>query len=282
MLVSSLVSSLQPQHARNTSRAADSSAAAQLPCHTCKTSSGRETYSSTAASADKKEHPQPARRNCSHQGSQWKEKYCLFRPWCPLVAATFLTQQATQPQHARTTSQAAGSPSAAQLPCHTCQTKHTAASSAAADKEKHPQPARRNCSHQGSQWKEKYCLFRPWCPLCKQYNRNMQETHQEQLIAPRLPNFPVTHARPQAAEKHTAAQQHPPTKRNIRRNCSHQGSQWKENYCLFRPVLFSGNSVLSTNISPNIFLCIYRIYTSLDRNSIRSYLHLPLTSRVSP
>ena len=89
----------------------------------------------------------------------------MFRPWCPLVAATFLTQQATQPQHARTTSQAAGSPSAAQLPCHTCQTKHTAASSAAADKGKHPQPARRNCSHQGSQWKEKYCLFRPWCPL---------------------------------------------------------------------------------------------------------------------
>ena len=88
----------------------------------------------------------------------------MFRP-CPLVAATFLTQQATQTQHAWSTSQAAGSPSAAQLPCHTCQTKHTAASSAAADKEEHPQPARRNCSHQGSQWKEKYCLFRPRCPL---------------------------------------------------------------------------------------------------------------------
>ena len=75
-----------------------------------------------SSSTDKGKHPQPARRNCSHQGSQWKEKYCLFRPWCPLVAATFLTQQATQKQHARTTSQAAGSPSAAQFPCDTCQT----------------------------------------------------------------------------------------------------------------------------------------------------------------
>ena len=35
--------------------------------------------------------PQPARRNCSHQGSQWKEKYCLFHPWSPLNAATCRT-----------------------------------------------------------------------------------------------------------------------------------------------------------------------------------------------
>ena len=66
-----------------------------FPVTHAKPQKAKKHTAASSAAADKEKHPQPARRNCSHQGSQWKEKYCLFRPWCPLVAATFLTQQAT-------------------------------------------------------------------------------------------------------------------------------------------------------------------------------------------
>ena len=198
-----------------------------------------------------KGHPQPARRNCSHQGSQWKEKYCLFHPWYPLVAATCRTHSHKHTTCVNQITSGCPTPQLANFQgtaCHTASSKkqHTAALSASClQRTSSASPSQLPSSGQSvegevllvSSLVSSYCCHMP---------HKLTHTHTtcvNQITSgcptPQLANFQGTACQPQAAKnniqphcQHHVCKGHP---QPARRNCSHQGSQWKEKYCLFHP-----------------------------------------------